>query len=66
MKSLLSPKGILWLTYPKATSKIKVDINRDTIREHSKLVGLEAVGIFAVGNEWSALRLKLVGRSEDS
>ena len=29
LKSNLSPKGLLWVTYPKGTSKIKTDINRD-------------------------------------
>ncbi len=33
LKPLLDSKGILWMTYPKGTSKIKADINRDIIRE---------------------------------
>ncbi|MDP6510191.1 MAG: hypothetical protein QGH23_03150 [Dehalococcoidia bacterium] len=32
-KSVLQPKGLLWVTYPKGTSKVKADINRDTIAE---------------------------------
>ncbi len=34
LKSLLKPKGLLWLTYPKGTAKVKADINRDSIQYH--------------------------------
>ncbi len=30
LKGNLTPKGIIWVTYPKGTSKIKSDINRDS------------------------------------
>lgn len=58
LKSLLSRKGILWVTYPKGTSRIRTDINRDSIRVYSRSVGLEAVAIFSVDADWAALRLK--------
>jgi hypothetical protein len=57
--SILGPKGILWVTYPKGTSKIKADINQDSIREYAESVGLRAVSIFSVDEDWSALRLKI-------
>jgi len=60
LRKLLPPKGILWVTYPKGTSKIKTDINRDIIRKEAERFGLEAVAIFSVDNDWSALRLKHV------
>lgn len=59
LKPLLSPNEILWVTYPKGASKIKADINRDIIREIAPSFGLEAVAIFSVNEDWSALRLKL-------
>jgi len=58
VKTSLAPNGILWVTYPKGTSKIKADINRDTIREYSQTIGLEADAIFSVDDDWSALRMK--------
>ncbi len=61
LKSYLSPKGLLWVTYPKGTSKIKIDINRDIIREHAKSIKLEAVAMISIDDTWSALRLKLSG-----
>ncbi len=59
LKTVLSPKGMLWVTYPKGTSKVKADVNRDIIRECAKTVGLEAVALVSVDDTWSALRLKL-------
>ncbi len=60
LKRLLNPRGILWITYPKGSSKIKTDINRDIIRKEAEKFGLEAVAIFSVDDDWSALRLKLL------
>ena len=60
LKRLLGPKGILWVTYPKQTSKIKTNINRDIIRKEAENFGLEAVAIFSLDNDWSALRLKVI------
>jgi len=60
LKERLRPKGLLWVTYPKGTSKLKSDINRDTIREYAETIGLQAVSLVAVDDDWSALRLKPV------
>jgi hypothetical protein len=60
LKAILKPKGILWMTYPKGTSKVKTDLNRDILREYALTVGLEAVALFAVDETWSAMRLKVV------
>jgi len=60
LKGSVTPKGIIWVTYPKGTGKIKSDINRDSIREYAATIGLEAVAIFSVDDDWSALRLKKV------
>lgn len=60
LKPKLKPKGILWVTYPKGTSKVRTNINRDSIRKYAKSIDLEAVAIFSVDNEWAALRLKKV------
>ncbi len=60
LKPVLAPKGTLWVTYPKGTSKIKTDINRDIIRKYAESIGLKAVAMFAVDEVWSALRLKAI------
>ncbi len=60
LKGVLTPKGLLWVTYPQGTSKVKADINRDSIREYAQSLGLEAVAMVSVDDNWSALRLKIV------
>lgn len=59
VKPLLTDKNILWVTYLKGTSKIKTDINRDTIWKYAQTVGLKPVFLFSVDDDWSAMRLKM-------
>jgi len=40
LKSILDANGLLWVTYPKESSKMKADINRDVIREYTQSIGL--------------------------
>ena len=60
VKPLLKPAGILWLSYPKKTSKIKADINRDSINAYAKTIGLQGVSMVSLDDTWSALRLKII------
>jgi hypothetical protein len=59
LKAFLKPQGLLWVTYPKGTSKKNADVNRDIIREYAESIGLQAVALVAVDETWSALRLKI-------
>ena len=61
LKELLAPKGILWVTYHKGTSRVKTDINRDTINAYAHSIGLEGVAMISIDEDWSALRLKIIG-----
>lgn len=58
-KPFLLPKGVLWICYPKGTSGVQTDINRDTIWRISHEYGLDAVGQIAVNDTWSAMRIKI-------
>lgn len=58
-KKRLNENGAIWVAYAKGTSKLKSDINRDTIREYAATVDLTAVSLISVNDDWSALRLKL-------
>ncbi len=60
LKPLLSLRGLLWVTYPKGTSKAKTGINRDIIRDFAQKIGLQAVAMVSIDETWSALRLKTV------
>jgi len=59
LRAALSPKTILWIAYPKGTSKVKTDIHRDIIREHAGGLGMRTVALFSIDDTWSSLRLKI-------
>ena len=59
LKQVLAPKGMLWVSYYKGTSKVKTDINRDTIYAYARSIGLDGAGLFSIDDTWSAMRLKL-------
>lgn len=60
LKERMTLKGMLWVTYYKGTSKVKTDINRDSINAFAHTLGLEGVAIVSINEDWSALRLKLI------
>ena len=60
LKEQLAPKEVLWVTYHKGTSRVKTDINRDTINAYAHSIGLEGVVMISIDKDWSALRLKLI------
>ncbi len=60
LKELLAPKGMMWITYHKGSSRVKTDINRDTINAYAHSIGLEGVAMISIDDDWSALRLKLI------
>jgi hypothetical protein len=59
-KKSLKPKGILWITYPKGTSRVKTDLNRDILWKRLKNYGLDGVAMFSVDATWSAMRFKII------
>jgi hypothetical protein len=60
LQKKIKPTAILWVTYPKGTSKMKADINRDTIAAYASSIGFKPVAMFAVDKTWAALRLKMI------
>lgn len=63
LKSLLTPVGMLWISWPKKSSPLSTDLNRDRIREMGLGHGLVDVKVCAVDADWSAL--KFVYRLKD-
>jgi predicted CoA-binding protein len=59
IKPLLKPKTLLWLCYHKGTSKIKTDINRDTINAYCMTKGLQGIAMISINDDWSSLRAKI-------
>lgn len=56
--SLVKYDGLFWVAYPKKTSKIKTDINRDTGWEFLKSLGYAGVGMVAMDETWSIMRYR--------
>jgi hypothetical protein len=52
--------SILWVAYPKLTSPMAADLNRDEIRLLAPKFKLDTVSQIAIDDDWSALRLKRV------
>ena len=58
VRPVLKPGGLLWVSYPKGTSGVRADINRDIIWKYAQTVGFQAVSMIAFDETWSAMRLK--------
>ena len=56
----LRQDAILWIAYPKQTSRLKGDLNRDIIHRLVPEYGLDTIASIAVDEDWSALRFKRV------
>jgi hypothetical protein len=52
--------ALLWISYPKKTSKVQGTLSRDVIREAMSAAGWRAVSIVAIDEVWSALRFRPV------
>jgi hypothetical protein len=54
----VKPDGLLWISYPKRSSKIKTDLSRDHGWEVIENAGLEGVTLIAIDEVWSAMRFR--------
>ncbi len=63
LKQALAPAGLLWISWPKRTSKVATDLTEDIIRAIGLENGLVDVKVAAVDEVWSGL--KFVYRLKD-
>jgi hypothetical protein len=56
LKKHLRPKGILWISWPKGSSKVKTDLNENIVREIGLANGMVDIKVCAVDEIWSGLR----------
>ncbi len=63
LKKMMKKTGIIWITYPKGTSKLakeaNVDINRDSIWKYGDEIGLTGVAMVSIDDTWSGFRMKI-------
>jgi hypothetical protein len=50
--------GLLWIAYPKGTSKVKTDVNRDRLWEALLPTGWRPVRQVALDDIWPAIRFR--------
>jgi hypothetical protein len=56
------PGGLLWIAYPKGSSGVKTDVNRDRLWEALLPTGWRPVRIVALDDVWSAVRWRPAGQ----
>jgi hypothetical protein len=54
----LNEKSLVWLAYPKATSVIKSDINREILWKSLRAVGWRPSHVMALDDCWSCMRFR--------
>jgi hypothetical protein len=63
LKKNLKKNGVLWISWPKKSSKVVTDLDENSIREFGLKNGLVDIKVCAVDEVWSAL--KFVYRLKD-
>jgi len=54
----LKPEGLLWIAFPKGTSKIQTDLTRDKGWDALRALDLKWVVLVSVDDTWSAFALR--------
>jgi hypothetical protein len=52
----LAPAGMLWISWPKKSSKVPTDLTEDAIRQSGLDAGLVDIKVCAVTDVWSGLK----------
>ncbi len=57
LKKEIEQNGMIWVSWPKKTSKISSDVSEDLIRNYALETGLVDIKVCSVNEDWSALKL---------
>lgn len=57
LEAQLRTGGVIWVSWPKKTSPLHVDLTEDGVRSAALPLGLVDVKVCAVDEDWSALKL---------
>ncbi|EMY62647.1 hypothetical protein [Leptospira terpstrae] len=63
LMGFIKPAGMIWISWPKKSSKFPTDMNENLIRDFALELGLVDIKVCAVDDVWSGL--KLVIRKEN-
>lgn len=57
LKEQLKPNGMIWVSWPKKSSKVVTDVTEDAVRNYALQIGLIDIKVCAVDEIWSGLKL---------
>lgn len=57
LKEQIEQNGMIWISWPKKSSKVQTDITEDVIRNLALKNGLVDIKVCAVDETWSGLKL---------
>ena len=60
----LKPESILWISFPKGTSKIQTDLTRDKGWEVIQQADLKWINLISINTTWSAFSLRPYRKNE--
>ena len=65
LKEQIVQSGMIWISWPKKSSKVETDITEDVIRNIALKNGLVDVKVCAVDEVWSGLKLVIPVKNRD-
>lgn len=63
LKQYLKKDGMLWICWPKGSSNLQIDLNREGVRDYVLQSGLVDIKVASIDETWSGL--KFVYRTSD-
>jgi len=54
----LKPESVLWITFPKGTSRIQTDLTRDKGWDEVQKLGLKWINLVSINETWSAFSMR--------
>lgn len=59
LRATIAENGVVWVSWPKKSSRVPTDITEDTIREVALPLGFVDIKVCAVSDIWSGLKLMI-------
>ncbi|HET7713434.1 MAG TPA: hypothetical protein VFK94_03525 [Patescibacteria group bacterium] len=56
LKAALTPNGMLWISWPKKTSKVETDLEAKDVIKIGKKNGLTDMKVASIDNTWTAMK----------
>ncbi|WP_183564785.1 DUF3052 family protein [Mucilaginibacter sp. SP1R1] len=57
LKGQIKPNGMIWVSWPKKSSKVIADVTENLVRDTALKTGLVDIKVCAIDETWSGLKL---------